>query len=127
MRPEDFNRWTVKNNQGEMVPFPAFATTRWEYGSPRLERYNGTSAMEIQGQGAPGVSSGDAMAEMERLASQLPPGFSIEWTALSYQEQQAGSQTALLYLLSVIVVRSEERRVGQECVSTCRSRWSPYH
>jgi multidrug efflux pump len=104
MRPEDFNRWTVKNNQGEMVPFPAFATTRWEYGSPRLERYNGTSAMEIQGQGAPGVSSGDAMAEMERLASQLPPGFSIEWTALSYQEQQAGSQTALLYLLSVIVV-----------------------
>ena len=103
-RPEDFNRWTVKNAQGEMVPFSAFATTRWEYGSPRLERYNGASAMEIQGQGAPGVSSGDAMAEMERLASQLPPGFALEWTALSYQEQQAGSQTALLYLLSLVVV-----------------------
>ena len=104
MRPEDFARWTVKNNQGEMVPFSAFATTRWEYGSPRLERYNGVSAMEIQGQGAPGVSSGDAMAEVERLASQLPPGFGIEWTALSYQEQQAGSQTALLYVLSLMVV-----------------------
>ena len=104
MTPEDFQRWSVKNNLGEMVPFSAFATTRWEFGSPRLERYNGVSALEIQGQGAPGVSSGDAMAEMERLAAGLPPGFGIEWTALSYQEQQAGNQTSLLYVLSLMIV-----------------------
>ena len=104
MTPEDFNQWTVKNAQGEMVPFPAFATTRWEFGSPRLERYNGASAMEIQGQAAPGVASGDAMAEIEQIASKLPPGFEVEWTALSYQERQAGSQTALLYTLSLMVV-----------------------
>ncbi|KGM54357.1 multidrug transporter [Lysobacter daejeonensis GH1-9] len=104
MGPDDFNLWSVKNHQGEMVPFSAFATSHWDYGSPRLERYNGVSAMEIQGQGAPGVSSGDAMAEIERLVSELPPGFGIEWTALSYQEQQAGSQTSLLYILSLMVV-----------------------
>ena len=104
MTPEDFQRWSVKNNLGEMVPFSAFATTRWEFGSPRLERYNGVSALEIQGQGAPGVSSGDAMAEMERLVAGLPPGFGIEWTALSYQEQQAGNQTSLLYVLSLMIV-----------------------
>ncbi|RZA19276.1 MAG: efflux RND transporter permease subunit, partial [Lysobacteraceae bacterium] len=104
MSPEDFNLWSVKNDKGEMVPFAAFASTHWEYGSPRLERYNGVSAVEIQGQGAPGVSSGDAMAEIETLAAQLPPGFGIEWTALSYQEQQAGSQTTLLYILSLMIV-----------------------
>ena len=104
MNPDDFNRWSVKNTAGDMVPFSAFATTRWDYGSPRLERYNGVSAMEIQGEPAPGVASGDAMAEIERLASDLPPGFEIEWTALSYQERQAGSQTPLLYSLSLLIV-----------------------
>src|SRR5690606_32565096 len=104
MTPEDFNLWSVKNTQGEMVPFPAFATTRWEYGSPRLERYNGLPAMEIQGKAAPGVSTGDAMAEMERLVAQLPPGFGIEWTGLSYQEREAGNQTPLLYTLSLLIV-----------------------
>ena len=104
MTPEDFNLWSVKNTQGEMVPFSAFATTRWEYGSPRLERYNGLPAMEIQGEAAPGVSTGDAMAEMERLVAQLPPGFGIEWTGLSYQEREAGNQTPLLYTLSLLIV-----------------------
>jgi len=104
MNPDDFNRWSVKNTAGDMVPFSAFATTRWDYGSPRLERYNGVSAMEIQGEPAPGVASGDAMAEIERLASDLPPGYEIEWTALSYQERQAGSQTPLLYTLSLLIV-----------------------
>ena len=80
------------------------ATYRWDYGSPRLERYNGVSAMEIQGEPAPGVASGEAMAEIERLASQLPPGFGIEWTALSYQEREAGNQTQLLYALSLVIV-----------------------
>ena len=104
MSPEDFNLWSVKNAQGEMVPFSAFANTHWDYGSPRLERYNGVSAMEIQGEAAPGVASGDAMAEIERLVAQLPAGIGMEWTAMSYQERQAGSQTPMLYALSLLVV-----------------------
>lgn len=104
MNPEDFRLWSVRNSNGEMVPVSSFATFDWEYGSPRLERYNGVPAVQIQGQGAPGVSSGEAMAEMERLVSQLPEGFGLEWTALSYQEQQAGSQTTLLYALSILIV-----------------------
>ena len=104
MVPEDFDLWSVKNDKGEMVPFSAFASKHWDYGSPRLERYNGVSAMEIQGEPAPGVASGDAMAEIEQLAKQLPAGFGIEWTAMSYQERQAGSQTPLLYTLSLMIV-----------------------
>ncbi|HCY62731.1 MAG TPA: hydrophobe/amphiphile efflux-1 family RND transporter [Oxalobacteraceae bacterium] len=104
MTPDDFRLWSVRSNDGKMVPFSAFATSKWEYGSPRLERYNGVPAMEIQGEAAAGVSSGDAMNEIERLAAQLPPGFGIEWTALSYQERQAGSQTTVLYTLSLLIV-----------------------
>jgi multidrug efflux pump len=104
MTPEDFQLWSVKNAAGEMVPFSAFATYHWDYGSPRLERYNGVSAMEIQGEPAAGIASGDAMDEIEKLASQLPPGFAIEWTALSYQERAAGNQTTLLYALSLLIV-----------------------
>jgi multidrug efflux pump len=104
MTPEDFRLWSVRNAEGQMVPFTAFATSRWEYGSPRLERYNGVPAMEINGQGAPGVSTGEAMAEVERLVGQLPEGFGIEWTALSYQEREAGAQTPLLYALSLLIV-----------------------
>ena len=104
MTPEDFNVWAVRNSSGKMVPVSAFATSRWEYASPRLERYNGVAAMEINGQGAPGVSTGEAMAEVERLVAQLPTGFGLEWTAVSFQERQAGKQTPLLYSLSLLVV-----------------------
>ncbi|MBS0307381.1 MAG: efflux RND transporter permease subunit, partial [Proteobacteria bacterium] len=104
MTPEDFRLWSVRSNDGKMVPFSAFATSKWEYGSPRLERYNGVPAMEIQGEAAPGVSSGVAMSEIENLVAKLPPGFGIEWTGLSYQERQAGSQTTVLYTLSLMVV-----------------------
>lgn len=104
MVPEDFNRWSVRNNQGEMVPFRAFATSRWDFGSPRLERYNGLAAMQINGEAAPGISSGVAMAEVERLVAQLPAGISLEWTGVSYQERAAGAQTPLLYTLSLLVV-----------------------
>jgi multidrug efflux pump len=104
MAPEDFNKWSVRNARGEMVPFSAFATTGWEYGSPRLERYNGTAAININGQAAPGVSSGDAMAEVTRLVGELPQGFGMEWTGTSYQERQAGAQTPMLYTLSLLVV-----------------------
>jgi multidrug efflux pump len=104
MVPEDFNQWFVRNNQGQMVPFSAFANLRWDYGSPRLERYNGVSAVQINGEGAPGVSSGDAMIEVERLVAQLPAGFALEWTGASYQERAAGAQTPLLYSLSLLIV-----------------------
>ena len=104
MVPEDFKLWSVRNQAGEMVPFSAFASSYWEYGSPRLERYNGVPAMEINGEGAPGTSSGEAMAEVERLVAQLPLGIGMEWTALSYQERDSGSQTPMLYALSLLIV-----------------------
>jgi multidrug efflux pump len=104
MVPEDFRKWSVRNRQGEMVPFSAFASTRWDFGSPRLERYNGVPAMQINGEAAPGVSSGEAMAEVERMVSGLPPGIGLEWTGMSYQERQAGAQTPLLYTLSLLIV-----------------------
>lgn len=104
MLPSDFNRWHVRNSSGDMVPVSAFASPRWEYGSPRLERYNGVSAVNINGEAASGVSSGDAMAEVERIAGQLPKGFSVDWTGQSYQERAAGAQIPMLYTLSVIVI-----------------------
>ncbi|MDR1529841.1 MAG: efflux RND transporter permease subunit [Burkholderiales bacterium] len=104
MMPEDLKAWYVRNNRGEMVPFSSFATSEWRYGSPRLERYNGVPAMEIQGQAAPGLSSGDAMNEMEALVAQLPSGIGMEWTATSYQEKASGSTQMLLFALSIIVV-----------------------
>ena len=104
MVPEDLDNWYVRNAQGEMVPFSMFARGRWTYGSPRLERFNGAPAVEIQGQAAPGHSSGEAMAAMERLAAQLPPGFGIAWTGLSYEERLSGAQAPLLYALSLLVV-----------------------
>ncbi|MEO0017435.1 MAG: hypothetical protein RLZZ522_718, partial [Verrucomicrobiota bacterium] len=104
MLPEDLNRWYVKNQRGEMVPFSAFASSHWQYGSPRLERYNGLPSAQIQGQAAPGVSTGEAMAEMEKMAAALPPGFGFEWTGLSYEEKNAGAQAPLLYAISLLVV-----------------------
>jgi multidrug efflux pump len=104
MTPDDFRLWSVRNDEGQMVPFSAFATSHWGYGSPRLERYNGVPAMEINGAAAPGVSTGEAMQEVERLVAALPAGFGLEWTALSYQERQAGAQTPLLYSLSLLMV-----------------------
>lgn len=104
MAPEDLDRWYVRNSEDEMVPFSAFATAHWIYGSPRLERYNGMSAVEIVGQAAAGKSSGEAMAAVERIASQLPAGIGYEWTGLSYQERLTGSQAPALYAISLLVV-----------------------
>ncbi|MFC4656012.1 efflux RND transporter permease subunit [Rheinheimera marina] len=104
MAPEDLNKWYVRNNQGDMVPFSAFASSHWAYGSPRLERYNGFSSMEIQGSAAPGYSTGQAMDEMERLIKQLPAGIGYEWTGISYEERSSGGQAPLLYALSLLVV-----------------------
>ncbi|MFC3912874.1 efflux RND transporter permease subunit [Pseudaeromonas sharmana] len=104
MNPEDLNLWFVRNSDGKMVPFSAFASTGWSFGSPRLERYNGVPAMEIVGEAAPGKSTGEAMAAIEEMVKQLPEGIGIEWTGLSYQERQAGSQAPALYAISLLVV-----------------------
>ncbi len=104
MQPKDVNRWYVKNTDGDMVPFSAFTNASWTFASPRLERYNGVSSVEIQGSPRPGVSSGVAMNEMEKLVAKLPTGIGYSWTGLSYQERMAGSQAPMLYALSVLVV-----------------------
>ena len=104
MLPDDFSFWHVKNQKGEMVPYDAFATTSKSYGSPSLVRYDGVAAMGISGSAAPGMSSGQAMAIMEKLSKNLPKGFSYDWTDISYQERQTGSQTTMLYFISIIVV-----------------------
>ena len=104
MLPEDLNKWHVRNSSGEMVPFSAFASAHWSYGSPRLERYNGSSSVEIMGQGAPGVSTGDAMAAVEEIAAKLPPGIGIEWTGVSFEEKRTGAQAPALYAISLLVV-----------------------
>ncbi|KFC79904.1 multidrug efflux RND transporter permease AcrD [Buttiauxella agrestis] len=104
MLPEDINQWYVRNKDGGMVPFSAFASSHWETGSPRLERYNGYSALEIVGEAAPGVSTGTAMQVMETLVQKLPPGFGLEWTGMSYQERLSGAQAPALYAISLLVV-----------------------
>lgn len=105
MNEQDLNKWYVRNNKGEMVPFAAFTTTEWTFGSPRLERYNGVGAMNIQGAPVPGVSTGQAMDEMERIAREvLPDGFGISWTGTSYQERLSGDQAPMLYAVSVLIV-----------------------
>ncbi len=104
MVPNDIGRWYVRNKTGDMVPLSAFATARWQYGSPRLERYNGIPSVEVMGQAAPGISTGEAMAEMEKMAAQLPSGVGYEWTGLSYEEKNAGAQAPALYAISLLVV-----------------------
>ena len=104
MQPEDLNLWYVRNSTDQMVPLSAFANANWTYGSPRLERFNGSSAVEIVGEAAPGYSSGQAMETMAKLVSQLPEGIGFEWTGLSYQEQISGSQAPALYAISLLVV-----------------------
>jgi multidrug efflux pump len=104
MLPQDLDSWYVRNGAGQMVPFSAFAHGDWTYGSPKLERYNGLSSAEILGTPAPGHSTGQAMAEMERLAAKLPRGIGYDWTQLSYEEKQTGSKAMVLYAISLAVV-----------------------
>ena len=104
MQPEDVLRITVNNSQGKAVPLSAFATTRWVNGPMQTVRYNGYPAMRISGSAAPGQSTGAAMAEMEKLASQLPQGFGFEWTGQSREEKLAGSQAVILYAFAILAV-----------------------
>jgi hydrophobe/amphiphile efflux-1 (HAE1) family protein len=104
MLPKDLNKLYVRNTMGKMVPFSSFATGHWTTGSPQLNRYNGFPSVEIQGEAAPGRSTGEAMKAMEELASRLPKGIGFDWTGLSYQEVMASSQAGLLYLFSIFVI-----------------------
>ena len=104
MTPEDLSKWYVRNDRDEMVPLSAFTTARWTYGSPRLERFNGQPSIELLGQAAPGLSSGDAMAAVEEIMTQLPPGIGYEWTGTSFEERRSGTQAPGLYALSLLVV-----------------------
>ena len=104
MNPEDLKKWFVRNSEGTMVPFSAFAKGKWIYGPPKLSRYNGVEAMEILGAPAPGYSSGQAMAEVEALAKKLPAGVGISWTGLSFEERLSGSQAPALYAISLLMV-----------------------
>ena len=104
MLPEDLNRWEVRNSAGLMVPFATFATSRWAYGSPQLERYDGVPSREIMGAPAPGHSSGEAMSAIETIAQSLPAGIGYKWTGLSYEERMAGAQAPALYTVSIVVV-----------------------
>ena len=102
--PEDFDKWYVRNALGEMVPFSAFATGEWTFGSPKLERYGGISSVEILGEPAPGYSTGDAMVAIAEIMQQLPPGIGLSYTGLSYEEIQTGDQAPMLYALTVLIV-----------------------
>jgi multidrug efflux pump len=104
MQAKDLDSWYVRNNQGDMVPFSAFATGKWEFGSPQLQRFNGLPSVNIQGATAPGVSTGAAMQNIEDMVAKLPPGFGIEWNGMSYEERLSGNQAPALYALSILVV-----------------------
>ncbi len=104
MMPEDLKHWYVRNNQGEMVPFTAFSEARWIHGPTKLERYNGVSSVQILGQAAPGLSTGDAMQAMAEHAAKLPKGIGFEWSGMSLQEKKSGSQAPMLYALSILIV-----------------------
>ena len=102
--PSDLDKWRVRNASGGLVPFSNFAEGEWTFGPQGLTRYNGIPSMQIQGATMPGVSSGDAMAEVEALVGQLPGGFNVAWTGLSLEERDSGDQTTLLYALSLAAV-----------------------
>ncbi|MDD4943445.1 MAG: efflux RND transporter permease subunit, partial [Rhodoferax sp.] len=104
MQPDDLLKLFVANKTGQMVPFASFASTRWVSGAMQTVRYNGYPAMRISGSAAPGYSTGAALAEIETLARQLPPGFGFEWTGTSREEKLAGSQALILYGFAILSV-----------------------
>jgi HAE1 family hydrophobic/amphiphilic exporter-1/multidrug efflux pump len=104
MQPDDIDRWYVRNRDGKMVPFSAFSTGHWTYGSPKLDRFNGFPTILVQGEAGPGSSSGAAMATMEQLAGELPAGVGFQWSGLSYEEAASGANAPMLYALSLLIV-----------------------
>jgi hydrophobe/amphiphile efflux-1 (HAE1) family protein len=104
MLPEDLERLHVRNKDGKMVRYSAFASGHWTYGSPKLERFNSFPSINIWGEAAPGRSSGEAMKAMEDFASKLPKEIGYDWTGLSYQEREAGAQAVPLYAFSILII-----------------------
>jgi len=104
MNPADLGRFYVRSSSGEMAPLGAFTSTHWKTGPSQLQHYNGVPSLEIQGQSAPGKSSGAAMDEMQKLIGKLPKGIGYEWTGQSYQERLSGGEAPMLYGLSILVV-----------------------
>ncbi len=104
MLPKDLNKLYVRNTAGRMVPFSSFASGRWTSGSPRLARFNGFPAINIWGEPAPGISSGEAMQAMEEIMGKLPRGVGFDWAGLSFQEKMSSSQAPLLYAFSIFVI-----------------------
>ena len=104
MQPEDILKLTALNTKGPAVPLSAFASTRWITGPMQTIRYNGYPAMRVAGGAAPGFSTGDAMHEMEQLATKLPEGFGYEWTGQSREEKLAGNQAMILYGFAILAV-----------------------
>lgn len=102
--PKDFGLWRIPNQNGDFVSLSTFATGEWAFGPQQVVRYNALPAMEIQGSAAPGVSSGLALLEMEKLAAKLPPGFALQWSGLSLEEKEAGNGAMALYGLSLAAV-----------------------
>lgn len=104
MQENAVDHWYARNTAGEMVPFSSFVKTEWVSGAPTLSRFNGVGAISMEGAAGPGVSSGTAMDEMERLTADLPGGYTVAWQGISYQERLSGSQAPILYALSVLIV-----------------------
>jgi multidrug efflux pump len=104
MLPKDIDRWYVRNLTGDMVPLSAFGSGEWTYGAPKLTRFNGNSSLEIKGEAAQSISSGEALNQISKLAKSLPNGIGLEWTGLSYEEKQSGGQAWIVYLISIIAV-----------------------
>lgn len=102
--PSDLSQWFVRGMNGEMAPFSAFASTSWTLAPPTLRRFNGIAAQQVQGAGAPGTSSGEAMNIAEQHANALAGGYAVAWSGLSYQERAASSQAWLLYVVSVFFI-----------------------
>ncbi len=104
MLPSDIGKWYVRNKDGQMVSFASFSSTKWVYGSPKLERFNGLSSVNIQGGAASGVSSGVAMQEIKKILETLPKGIGHAWSGISFEEQASHSQTLWLYLISTLAI-----------------------
>ncbi|MGN1392474.1 MAG: efflux RND transporter permease subunit [Succinivibrionaceae bacterium] len=104
MSEKDFNKWYVKNSSGKLVPFSSFGSLNWSYGSPRLERFNGIPAVQINGEAKPGVSTGQAMDKIEEIVNTMEGGYSVAWNGVSFQEKQAGAQEGMLYLSALVFV-----------------------
>lgn len=104
MMPKDIKKWYVKNNQGQMISFAEFSDDKWIYGSPKLERFNGKSSVNIIGQPADGISSGEAMKLISQFMKKLPQGLGLEWSGISFEERLSGAQAPTLYAISILIV-----------------------